>query len=83
MNSISCWEHWESHIKCENIEFRFLWIVENSQRQEPEVVVPAKTRKLKGRTIVVTPQYTSIEKTVKEVDKAIGCSLERARERAW
>ena len=24
-----------------------------------------------------------IEKTVKEVDKAIGCSLERARERAW
>jgi len=83
MNFMSSWEHWESHMQCENIEFRFLWILENRGNREQEIVVPAKTRELKDRTIVVTPQYTSIETTVKAVDKAIGRSLERARERAW
>jgi len=83
MNFISCWKHWKSNMQCENIESRFLWILENCGNREQEIVVPAKTRELKDRTIVVTPRYTSIETTVKEVDKAIGRSLERARESAW
>jgi hypothetical protein len=74
------WEDWQALMNCENIEFRFLWIVENRRNRKREIVVPAKTRKLNGRTIVVAPQYTSIETTVKEVDLFIGRRLEWARE---
>jgi hypothetical protein len=76
------WEDWQAHVDCENIEFRFLWIVENHRNRKRAIVVPEKTLTLRGGTKVVTPQYTSIETTVKEVDQGIGRSLERARELA-
>ena len=77
----SRWEDWKAHMNCENIEFRFLWIVEN-RRGRMEEKVPAKTRKLRGQTIEVAPQFTRYIKTVEEVDRVIGGSLKRARESA-
>jgi len=77
----SRWEDWKAHMNCENIEFRFLWIVEN-RRGRMEEKVPAKTRKLRGQTIEVAPQFTRYIKTVEEVDRVIGGSLKRARELA-
>jgi hypothetical protein len=74
------WEDWQAHVNCENIEFRFLWIVEN-RRGPKEEEVPAKTRELRGRTIEV-PQFTRYIKTVEEVDGVIGGSLKRARDLA-
>jgi hypothetical protein len=77
----SRWEDWKAHMNCENIEFRFLWIVEN--RSAPvEEKVPAKTRELRGQMIEVAPQFTRYIKTVEEVDRVIGGSLKRARELA-
>jgi hypothetical protein len=76
----SRWEEWKDRMNCENIEFRFLWIVEN-RRGPKEEEVPAKTRELRGRTIEV-PQFTRYIKTVEEVDGVIGGSLKRARDLA-
>jgi len=76
------WKWWMVHMKCdENIEFRFLWIVENCEGRMEEKV-PAKTREHKSGTKVVTPEYKCMVTTVEEVDRVIGGSLKRARELA-
>jgi hypothetical protein len=45
---------------CEDIEFRFLWNVENTGTTKREQLVPGGTRKTRSRTITVTPKFKSI-----------------------
>jgi hypothetical protein len=50
------WKDWMAKMDCGDIEFRFLWIVENTGSTEREELVPECTRKTRSETVMVTPK---------------------------
>ena len=67
---------------CWDIEFRFLWVVENAGSAEREELVPECARGTRGGTVMVTPKFKRIVVSVKDVAPVTGRSLEKARELA-
>jgi hypothetical protein len=78
----SNWKDWTAILKSDEIEFRFLWIVQDISSRQREESIPERKRQPRSGRVTMRPKYTRLAATVKDVAPITGTSLERANELA-
>jgi hypothetical protein len=71
---------WDTHLSCDETEFRFLWISENAHKHKVGPV-EGKTLGLRQKINVVKPNFQRLSVTFVEVNPAISRKLQLAREK--
>jgi len=75
------WDSWVSKldVPSDNIEFRFLWIVEDRGEGLSTENIPPKSLTLRGREKSIHPAYVRLVMTVGEINQDIGRKLQASR----
>ena len=78
------WNSWMHKlvVPSKNIEFKFLWIVEDRGEIQGEENIPPKTLALRGREGIIHPAFVRLVVTVGEINQEIGRKLQIARDLA-
>lgn len=78
---LNSWRAWEELMGSDTIEFRFLWVLENTERKSTEwEEVSKKTRMVRSREYLVHPGYTRRYISFMTFDNDLGNSVRAARE---